>query len=124
MRSTLRVVFVAASVAINAVPGVSANDRVYAPGDGVTLPVVVKEVRPTYPPAAQNARIGGAVVLESVVLPDGSVGSVKILKSLHAKQGFDRAAVDAMKRWQFKPGLKDGKPVPVRITTELTFTAR
>jgi TonB family protein len=53
-----------------------------------------------------------------------SVGSVKVLKSLNAKRGFDSAAVNAMKRWQFKPGLKDGKPVSVRITTELTFTSR
>lgn len=124
MRPTLRTFFVVANVVIGVAAGPSADDRVYAPGNGVTLPVVVKEVRPTYPPAAQSARVGGAVVLESVVLPNGSVGSVKVVKSLNAKQGFDRAAVDAMKRWQFKPGLKDGKPVPVRITTELTFTAR
>lgn len=124
MRSTLRVFFVVASVAISVAPGMSADDCVYAPGNGVSLPVVVKEVRATYPPTAKDGRIGGAVLLESVVRPDGSVGSVKVLKSLNAKQGFDRAAVDAMKRWQFKPGLKDGKPVPVRITTELTFTSR
>lgn len=124
MRSTLRVFFVVANLAISVAPAVSAEDRVYAPGNGVTLPMVIKEVRPTYPPAAKDGRIGGAVVLESVVLPDGSVGSVKVVKSLNPKQGFDRAAVDAMKRWQFKPGLKDGKPVSVRITTELTFTAR
>lgn len=122
MRSMLRIVL-AVSFAVSAAPGFSAQ-RVYAPGNGVTLPVVVKEVRPTYPSAAKNERVGGSVLLESVVLPDGSVGSVKILKSLNAEQGFDRAAVDAMKLWQFKPGLKDGKPVPVRITTELTFTAR
>jgi protein TonB len=124
MRTTLRVLCVVVGFGIAAAPEVSADDHVYAPGSGVTLPVVVKEVRPTYPPAAQNARLGGSVLLESVVLPDGSVGSVKVLRSLNAKQGFDRAAVDAMKRWQFRPGLKDGKPVAVRITTELTFTAR
>jgi len=44
-----------------------------------------------------------------------------VTKSLDQKYGLDDQAVTAMKKWQFKPGTKDGKPVAVRVTVEMTF---
>jgi TonB family protein len=64
------------------------------------------------------------VVLECVVNTDGSVGDVKVLKSLDVEHGLDDEAVKAAKLWRFKPGLKKGKAVPVAVTLELTFTLR
>lgn len=96
--------------------------KVYDPGNGVSLPVVVKQVRATYPATAKDAHITGVVLLESVVAPDGTVRSIKVLKSVD--KTLDRAAVAAMKQWQFKPGVKDGKPVAVRIRTEITFSLK
>jgi len=122
MGSILRTFFVVAWVGASTIQ-VAAAEKVYVPGNGVSVPVLVKEVRPDYPPAAKNARIDGSVLLQSVVQRDGTVGAVKVLKSLDGQRGLDRAAIDAMKQWRFKPGLKDGKAVPVRIVTELTFTA-
>jgi TonB family protein len=96
-------------------------DPVYEPGDGVSLPTVVREVKPVYPQQAQTARIQGAVLLAAAVLPDGTVGDVTVLRSLDTIYGLDAAAVTAAKQWLFSPGTKDGTPVAVRVTMEFTF---
>ena len=43
------------------------------------------------------------------------------IQAFHEKYGLDAQAVNAMKQWLFKPGSKDGKPVPVRVSVEMTF---
>jgi TonB family protein len=95
---------------------------VYTPGQGVTAPVLVREVKPRYTPDAKDAKIQGVVTLQCVVQPDGTVGDVEVTKSLDA--GLDDEAIAAVKQWRFEPGKKDGKPIPVRITLEMTFSLR
>jgi TonB family protein len=95
---------------------------VYKPGQGVTAPVLIKEVKPRYTVEAKDAKIQGVVTLECVVLPDGTIGDVEVTTPLDA--GLDEEAIKAVKQWRFEPGKKDGKPVPVRITLEMTFTLR
>jgi len=94
------------------------------PGSGVTLPVVVREVKPRYTQAAMKAKIEGTVWVSCVVNRDGDVTDVKVTKSLDAEYGLDQEAVNSAAQWKFKPGQKDGKPVAVRITIELTFTLK
>jgi protein TonB len=91
------------------------------PGPGVTMPAIVKEVKPDYTPEAKKAGIQGNVEMSVVVKDDGTVGDVRVSKSLDEKYGLDAQAVNAMKQWLFKPGSKDGKPVPVRVSVEMTF---
>ena len=57
-------------------------------------------------------------------MPDGSVGDVRVTKSLDSVFGLDQEAIKAARRWRFKPGFLQGQPVPVIITIELTFTLR
>ena len=96
----------------------------YRPGNGVTLPRVLQEVKPQYTADAMRAKVQGTVWLECVVLPDGSVGDVKVTKSLDQVFGLDMEAIKAARRWKFMPGTRMGEPVPVLITIELTFTLR
>lgn len=91
------------------------------PGKGVTNPVLVKEVHPSYTAEAMRAKIQGSVWLQVVVLADGKVGDVKVTKSLDTVYGLDEQAVKAAKQWTFKPGMKDKKPVPVQVDIEMTF---
>lgn len=98
--------------------------RVYRPGDGVSPPAVVREVKPEYSKEAKDARIQGAVTLDTVVLEDGTVGEVNVTRSLDSEHGLDQQAIKAMKQWLFKPATKDGKSVAVRIEIEMTFTLR
>jgi protein TonB len=96
----------------------------YRPGNGVEIPRIIREVKPQYTAEAMRAKIQGAVWLECIVLPDGSVGEVRISKSLDSTFGLDQEAVRAAKQWRFQPGTRFGEPVPVLITIELSFTLR
>jgi len=95
---------------------------VYEVGGGVSIPTVVKEVKPIYTAEAIRNRIQGSVLLGAIVLPNGTVGEVTVLRSLDTTFGLDAQAVLAAKQWVFNPGTKDGQPVAVRVTIELTFT--
>jgi periplasmic protein TonB len=111
--------FVALLVAASTV--IAQEPQTYRPGNGVSAPKLVKEVKPNYTPEARAAKIQGTVLLSAVVREDGTVGDVKVSRSLDAKYGLDAEAVKAAKQWTFTPGMKDGKPVAVAVTIELAF---
>lgn len=92
--------------------------------EGVTLPRLLRKVDPKYTADAMAAKIQGVVVLEVVVLADGSVGKVAVVRSLDSIYGLDQSAIDAVSQWKFTPGTKDGTPVAVAVTIEMTFTLR
>lgn len=99
------------------------TQTVYKAGDGITLPVVVKQVKPQYTEGAMRRKIQGVVKLGVVVTRDGTVDDkVTIVQSLDEE--LDQQAIAAVKQWQFKPGTKDGEPVNVSVTIELTFTLK
>ena len=91
---------------------------------GIVAPVVVKDVKAVYTNEAREKRIQGIVGLEAVVLEDGTVGDVTVTKSLDQTYGLDQSAVAALKKWEFKPGRKDGKAVKVLVAVEMSFTLR
>ena len=95
---------------------------VFRPGGGVTAPKATKEVRVSYTPDAMRAKVQGGVALEAVVRADGTVGEVRVMRSLDTRYGLDDEAVKALKQWQFTPGQKDGGAVPVVVQVEMTFT--
>jgi TonB family protein len=88
---------------------------------GVTMPRVITEVRPQYTPEAMQARIQGTILLTVVVQTDGMPGDIEITQSLDTEYGLDEQAVAALGQWRFEPGVKDGKPVPVRVDIEVRF---
>jgi protein TonB len=98
--------------------------KVGAQQTATTMPVLVKDVKPQYTQEAREARIQGNVLLDAVVLKDGTVGEVTVTKSLDKEHGLDDQAVKALKQWQFKPGTKDGKPADVRVSLEMSFTLK
>jgi TonB family protein len=97
---------------------------VYRPGSGIVNPRLVREVKPQYTADAMRAKIQGTVLLECVVLPDGSIGKVDVVKSLDPTFGLDAEAIKAARQWRFVPGTRFGEPVAVLVTIELTFTLR
>jgi periplasmic protein TonB len=93
-------------------------------GPGVTLPVPILRATPKYTIEAMRARVQGIAMVECVVLPDGTVGDARVTRSLDRVFGLDDEAIAAAKRWRFRPGLLNGKPVPVIVTIELAFSVR
>jgi periplasmic protein TonB len=96
----------------------------YREGNGVTSPILIREVKPNYTGEAMRARLQGLVKMEAIVLPDGSVGDVRVIRSLDQQFGLDKEAVKTVKQWRFRPGLRFGQPVPVLIEIEMSFTLR
>jgi len=92
---------------------------VYRVGRDVTAPQILERNEPSYTEEARAARIQGTVLLNVVVQPDGTAGQIKVLRSLDV--GLDQKAVEAVSTWKFKPGTKDGQPVPVQATIEVNF---
>jgi TonB family protein len=97
---------------------------VYRPGSGVTTPRPIREVKPQYTSEAMRAKIQGEVWLEAVVLPDGTVGNVEVVRSLDPVFGLDQEAIKAARQWRFVPGTRLGQPVPVLVTISMSFTLR
>lgn len=116
------VLFTATSIAsLAAQSAQTGEEKVYRPGQGVTDPAIVRPEAPKYTRGAMTAGIQGVVELEAVVLPNGTVGDVRVTKSLDTEYGLDAEAVRAARQWRFKPGELEGKPVPVLITLVLEF---
>jgi protein TonB len=102
---------------------VTSGGAPYSPGDaGVKPPVVLSETKPNYTREAMQAKIAGSVGLSCVVETDGTVRDVTVVKSLDP--ALDGQAILAARRWRFAAGTKDGKPVRVRVSIEMTFTLK
>jgi TonB family protein len=89
---------------------------------GITPPRLLREIKPDYSVESMRTRTQGLVKLEGVVLPDGSMGALTILKSLDLD--LDQAAVAAVRQWLFAPGLRNGEAVPVLVGVEMSFTLK
>ena len=97
---------------------------VYRPGNDVSQPRLLREVKPQYTADAMRAKIQGTVLLEVVVLPDGTVGEVTVTKSLDPVFGLDAQAIAAAQQWLFAPSTRFGEPVAVLVGLELFFNLR
>jgi periplasmic protein TonB len=104
-------------------PGSGEGDGL-RPGNGVTWPRLVREVKPNYTPDAMRAQVEGLVELEILVLEDGTVGRVNVVRSLDSRFGLDQEAINAVRRWRFDPGRRLGKAVATRVGVELSFNLR
>ena len=96
----------------------------YQAGNGVSPPRVRRKVDPQYSADAMRAKIQGLVVVSALVLPDGSVTDVRVIRSLDRSFGLDMKAIEAARQWRFFPGTRQGEPVPVLVNIELEFNLR
>jgi TonB family protein len=91
----------------------------YRIGGGVSAPSILSKVEPEYSEEARKAKWQGTVQLSLVVDDQGRPQSIKVTRSLGL--GLDQKAIEAVEKWRFRPGMKDGKPVPVMATIEVNF---
>ncbi|HSP70244.1 MAG TPA: energy transducer TonB [Bryobacteraceae bacterium] len=88
-------------------------------GGGVSAPVPVYRPEPEYSEEARKAKWQGAVMLSLVVDENGIPQDIKVIRSIGL--GLDQKAMEAVQKWRFKPGVKDGKAVPVFANIEVNF---
>jgi TonB family protein len=86
---------------------------------GQSAPLAVFAPEPEYSATAREAKVQGTCLLSLVVGQDGHSHDIQVARSLDPT--LDEKAVEAVKNWTFKPAMKDGRPVAVRITVEVNF---
>jgi TonB family protein len=91
----------------------------YKIGGGVSAPVPIYKPEPEYSEEARKAKFQGTVVLFIVVDEKGNPRDLKVIRPLGL--GLDQKAIEAVQKWRFRPGQKDGHPVPVQATIEVNF---
>jgi TonB family protein len=84
----------------------------------IPLPRKTKDVPPVYPPMAAASHVQGVVILEVTIGGDGKVLDANVLRSIPL---LDRAALEAVRQWEFTPTLLNGDPIPVRMTVVVKF---
>src|SRR5271167_4637147 len=100
------------------VPKAATPQRVRV-SQGVSQGLLVRQVKPTYPPLARQARIQGTVVLQALISKDGSITSLTLVSG-HPM--LAPSAIDAVKQWKYKPYLLNGEPVEVETEVQVNFT--
>jgi protein TonB len=78
---------------------------------------------PVYPFAARRRGQEGRVVLDVEVLPDGGAGTVSVTRT-SGVVSLDRAALEAVRRWRFRPARRDGRPVRSTVRVPVRFALK
>jgi TonB family protein len=84
-------------------------------------PRLVKFVRPEHPDVAKRAGLGGVVVIECTVNPDGRVADASALRG---EPPLSEAAIKAVKKWRYEPLVVDGKPRAFIKAVQLNFISQ
>ena len=82
-------------------------------------PAVLRQVEPEYSEDARKARLTGTVVLYVEIDERGRVSKVEVRQSLGL--GLDEKAIEAIRKWRFRPYLSAGEPIPVCTATLLNY---
>ena len=98
--------------------GLSGGNGGLAGFDTDVIPIVRQA--PKYPQRAMQARLEGYVILDVTIAPDGSVTDVSVMES-NPPRIFDAAAMNAMRKWKFRPKIVDGQPQSQRAKQKLEF---
>ncbi len=82
------------------------------------MPLVISEIRPVYPKEAKDNRLEGSVALDVLI---DELGNVRLVSVIEGADIFRAGAIEAMRKFKFKPARVDGKSVAVRIRYTLNF---
>jgi periplasmic protein TonB len=99
--------------------GAGTGGGAYSVGGNISPPVAIYKPEPPYSEEARKAKYQGTVVLWIVVDAAGNVTQAQVVKPLG--MGLDENALRTVKTWKFKPALRNGSAVPVRVMVEVQF---
>ena len=96
------------------------KEMVFSLEDLDQKPVAVAQIQPTHPRELLKARVEGQVVLLFVVDEQGRVEAPRVENS--SRPEFEKPALEAVLKWKFKPGTKEGAPVKTYIRQPIRFS--
>ena len=121
MRKALLITSVAAAVfcaRITLCAQQSADPAAKEPVPVITPGKLIRKVSPKYPKQARKQRIEGTVVLRAIITKDGKIGDLQLISG-HPM--LAQPALDAVKKWKYRPYLKDGQAVEVETQITVNF---
>ena len=83
--------------------------------------VVQSSPAPRYPQDALRRGLGGTVKVRASIAADGSVADVALAEG-SGNRDLDRAALEAVRRWRFKPATRNGQPVASEVSVPIVFS--
>jgi periplasmic protein TonB len=103
-------------------PG-TGGDGVFQMGGDISDPIVLIQTKPTYTDEAIKAKVQGVVLLQAIIRRNGQVDTFRVLRGLG--YGLEEKAIQEIaSNWKFRPGTRNGVPVDVLATIEVTFNLR
>jgi TonB family protein len=88
-------------------------------GGDVSAPVLIYSAIPEFSEEAKRAKSGGDVIVNLVVNQNGMPTNVRLFRGIG--NGLDEKALEAVRKYRFKPAMEHGKPVPVEINVDVNF---
>jgi periplasmic protein TonB len=95
------------------------GDGVYVPGGSVSKPVLIFAPEAEFSDEARRQKYQGVCMVSLIVDAHGNPQNIHVVRTLG--MGLDEKAVEAIRRYRFKPAVKDGRPVATFITVEVDF---
>jgi protein TonB len=95
------------------------QDEVFTVAELEKRPEAVSQVAPVYPAELRKAKVEGVVTLVFVLDETGRVDEPRIENS--SRPEFERPALDAIRKWRFSPGMKDGQAVRTYVRLPMRF---
>jgi len=89
------------------------------PAADLTQPNATRKVDPGYPTQLMRQNVAGTVILYAIIHADGTVGDVRVLRSVNDR--LDRLASEALLQWRFEPATRNGAPVDIEATFQVPF---
>jgi len=90
-----------------------------SPAEGISPPTPVIRPEPDYTNQARKAKLQGEVWLAVVIDEQGAPHQIELTRKLGL--GLDEKAIETVRKWRFRPGMKDGKPVAVKANISISF---
>jgi TonB family protein len=102
-------------------PGTGGNTGggVYRIGGGVSAPVAIFTPEAEFSDEARRAKYQGVVLISLIVDSQGNPQNPRVVRPLG--MGLDEKALEAVRKYKFKPAMKEGKPVAVMMSIEVNF---
>jgi len=85
-------------------------------------PVPMEKADPKYPPGLIKEHVQGDVVLYAIIRKNGSVDSIQLVRGLDPE--LDHNAMEALSRWKFRPGTREGEPIDIEAVVHIPFKYR
>jgi TonB family protein len=88
-------------------------------GDRVAAATLIHQVAPVYPTKAKKQHIAGTVLLHAIITKDGTI---RALEYVSGPPELKDSAIDAVKKWRYKPKMVNGEPVELDTKISVVFT--